>query len=222
MGDKPFVIESERTFTSAVSDTIIANSFSANDNISLTNGMGHGLLISGMDWYTVFANDTLPIASVVETSYEGRACYKVIAGEIEVAKRTSNVAYFDKNNFMVFLYFYTFNPPGKSPVMCEEIVEYDSKGNDFDSIVIKSYRDYFESKGQNLPRQLSNEHIFTTYKTETHPPEVFRLEQYGLPDVAEQPKGTSRTAVALIAAGVVLGGFLLVAWLRGRRAAKTA
>ena len=57
------------------------------------------------------------------------------------------MAYFDKNNFMVFSYFYTFNPPGKSPVMVEEAVEYEAKGDYYESIVIKSYKDYFESKG---------------------------------------------------------------------------
>lgn len=131
LGDSPFVIESNRQFSPEASEAIVSSPFSANDDISKMNGLGHGLLISGIDWYSAFASDTLPIVSVAETSHDGKPCYKVVAGEIEEARRTNNVAYFDKNNFMVFLYFYTFNPPGKSPVTVEEVVEYESKGDNY-------------------------------------------------------------------------------------------
>ena len=50
LGDNPFVIESNRQFSPEASEAIVASPFSANDDISKTNGLGHGFLISGIDW----------------------------------------------------------------------------------------------------------------------------------------------------------------------------
>jgi hypothetical protein len=56
------------------------------------------------------------------------------------------------------------------------------------------------------------------YQNATHPPETFRLEQFGLPDVADQPRAAfRRTAAAFIVAGVIVGGLVLAVWARGRR-----
>lgn len=51
---------------------------------------------------------------------------------------------------------------------------------------------------------------------------MFRLEQFGLPDTEERPKGISRTSISLIVAGVGIGLLLLVTWWRGRRKARVA
>jgi len=104
----------------------------------------------------------------------------------------------------------------------EEVLDFDVKSEDYDSIMIKNYKLYLDNKQLNLPRHVSQEHTYSVNKTMTHPPETLRLEEFGLPDVAERPRGMSRRSIGFIVAGVVLGGFLLVAWLRSRRAAKKA
>ena len=123
---------------------------------------------------------------------------------------------------MAFHCLYTTKATDIPSSICEEIVDYDSKPSDYDSIILKKYQLFAECKSLNIPRHLSEEVTYTVYKSETHPPETFRLEQFGLPDVAERSRGISRTSIALIAAGVVIGVLLLVTWLRGRRRARTA
>ena len=81
LGEGPFALESNRPFTPDASEAVVSSPFSANDDIGVTNGLGHGLLISDVDWYTVFTDGTLPIVGVSETTHEGRKCYKVVGGQ---------------------------------------------------------------------------------------------------------------------------------------------
>lgn len=87
---------------------------------------------------------------------------------------------------------------------------------DYSSLVIKNYKRYAAYANPKIDRFLRVEHRFSVFKTATHPPETFRLEQFGLPDVAERPRATSRRSLGFIVAGALLGGFLLVAWRRKR------
>ena len=157
-----------------------------------------------------------------QTNDSGRKCYRVAVVYAKDNIHSSGTVYFDKASFMVFHITGDRQLPDGSHTYLEQVLDFDMKPGDFDSIVLKNHKIYSENKQLKLPRYLSEEHTFSVYKTMTHPPETFRLEQFGLPDVAERPRATSRRSIGFVIAGVALGGFLLVAWLRGRRAAKTA
>ena len=174
------------------------------------------------DWYTSLTTDSVSVSSVTETNDSGRKCYRVAVVYAKDNIHSSGTVYFDKASFMVFHITGDRQLPDGSHTYLEQVLDFDMKPGDFDSIVLKNHKIYSENKQLKLPRYLSEEHTFSVYKTMTHPPETFRLEQFGLPDVAERPRATSRRSIGFVIAGVALGGFLLVAWLRGRRAAKTA
>ncbi len=218
----PYLIGTDRTIPEEASAPLTSVAWWSHPQIQSDNGIGHGAIFYEEDWYTSFATDSLLISTATETNDSGRRCYRVTA-TIEKNKNTTNwTIYFDKTSLMVFHAIGDRTLQDGSRTYFEEVLDFDMKPGDYDSIVIKNYKFYSENKQLKLPRHLSQEHTFTVYKTMTHPPETFRLEQFGLPDVAERPRATSRRSLGLIAAGVTLGVFLLVAWSRGRRSAKTA
>jgi len=218
----PFLIGTDRTIHDEASLPLLSVAWRNHLQIQSDNGVGHGVISYEEDWYTRFANDSLLISAVAETNDSGRRCYRVAAKIGKYETVTSWIIHFDKTSTMAFHAIGERLLQDGFRTHMEEVLDFDVKSEDYDSIMIKNYKLYLDNKQLNLPRHVSQEHTYSVNKTMTHPPETLRLEEFGLPDVAERPRGMSRRSIGFIVAGVVLGGFLLVAWLRSRRAAKKA
>ena len=218
----PIKIISDRQIPEAASEVLTQSGWWGHPHCGTNEGLGHGLVCilseTSSDWYTWFANGSLPIDTVTET-IEQRPAYCVTTRASEAFGTKAATFWFDKSNFMMFKA--NFNPVSVTApnVYRQYIVDYDMKPDDYSTLVVKNCK--ISSVASDNRRILHTEYTFPVYKTATHPPETFRLEQFGLPDVAERPRATSRRSIGFVIAGVALGVLLLVAWLRGRRA-KTA
>ena len=212
----------DRAIPDTASEAFVQSAWWAHPWINTTAGIGHGLLNYEQDWYSAISGDKGSISRVTETTDAGRSCYRVEVPSIADWGLKDVTLYFDKPSLMLRRVTSTKTLADGSKTQIEGVLEFEIKPGDYDSIVITSYKMFVENKQLSLPRHVQIEHIYSVYKTATHPAETFRLEQFGLPDVAERPRATSRRSIGFVIAGVALGGFLLVAWLRGRRAAKTA
>ncbi len=158
-----FVLNTNKYFPDDLSEAAIAAPWWPTRQIGQDFGIGQGMIVSDIDWYTMLADEKLPILKVTDTTHDGRPVYKVVCGENKEGniKHLSTEIDFDKSNFMAFRVISTVRIGSKPEVKSEELLTYDSKLDDYDSIVLKGYQEFVESKGQNIPRHVQREQIYT-------------------------------------------------------------
>jgi hypothetical protein len=215
-----YKITTDRTVSENMAEQLVQAPWWGYPSCSTTAGLGHGVTSYEIDWYTSLSNGDLEFDRVTETVDHGRRCYRIEVAKVDKWFVTDLILHFDKSNFFMYHEKYTSGKRTSVGLELDSFLDFDMIPGDYSSLVIKSYKQYATYKPSKLDHFLRFEHSYSVFKTATHPPETFRLEQFGLPDVVERPRATSRRAVGLVAAGVVIGGLLVVAWARGRRKPK--